>query len=48
MYESGGFLGVDGPFRFMRSGVADRAMEVREVRDGSVVVVEKAPSNFAD
>ena len=48
MYESGGFLGVDGPFRFMRSGVADRAMEVREVRDGSVVVVEKAPANFAD
>lgn len=48
MYEKGGFLGVDGPFRFMRNGVAERAMEVREVRDGSVVIISKAPTSFSD
>ncbi len=44
--EEGGFLGLDGPFRFQRSGVIERAMEVREVRDGQVVIVSPAPSGF--
>ena len=46
LYEQGGFLGLDGPFRFQRSGVIERAMEVREVRDGQVVVVSQAPTGF--
>lgn len=46
LYDRGGFLGVDGPFRFMRSGVAERALEVREVRGGEVVQVEAAPTSF--
>lgn len=46
--DSGGFLGLDGAFRFSRSGVVERAMEVREVRDGSVVVVDAAPAKFGD
>ena len=41
-----GFLGLDGAFRFTRSGLVERAFEVREVRDGSVAVIENAPSRF--
>lgn len=46
LYDRGGFLGVDGPFRFTRSGVAERALEVREVRGGDVVAVDPAPAGF--
>ncbi|WP_128892591.1 penicillin-binding protein activator [Erythrobacter sp. HKB08] len=46
--EDGGFLGLDGPFRFGRNGVIERAMEVREIRDGEVVIVSPAPTNFGD
>ncbi|MGN6497591.1 MAG: penicillin-binding protein activator [Tsuneonella sp.] len=44
--DEGGFLGLDGAFRFQRSGVAERAMEVREVREGQVVIVDPAPASF--
>lgn len=44
--DEGGFLGLDGAFRFRRAGVVERAMEVREVRDGQVVIVEPAPATF--
>ncbi|WP_120717812.1 penicillin-binding protein activator [Tsuneonella amylolytica] len=46
--DEGGFLGLDGAFRFGRSGVVERAMEVREVRDGRVVIVDPAPATFDD
>ncbi len=46
--DPGGFLGLDGPFRFQRSGVIDRAMEVREVRDGQIAIVSPAPSKFGN
>ncbi|MHA7818315.1 MAG: penicillin-binding protein activator [Erythrobacter sp.] len=46
LYDRGGFLGVDGAFRFGRGGVAERALEVREVRNGSVTAVDAAPSTF--
>ncbi len=48
MYDKGGFLGADGAFRFMRSGVAERAMEVREIRNGSIGIVSDPPKSFAD
>lgn len=48
LYDRGGFLGVDGPFRFNRNGVAERALEVREVRGGEIVAVDAAPSSFGD
>ncbi len=48
LLDEGGFLGLDGAFRFERSGLVDRALEVREVRDGEVVIVDQAPSRFAD
>ncbi|MGN3973379.1 penicillin-binding protein activator [Tsuneonella sp. SYSU-LHT278] len=44
--DEGGFLGLDGAFRFNRSGVVERAMEVREVRDGTVAIVDPAPAKF--
>ena len=44
--DPSGFLGLDGPFRFMRNGLIERAFEVREVRAGGVTVVSPAPSGF--
>jgi ABC-type branched-subunit amino acid transport system substrate-binding protein len=44
--DEGGFLGLDGAFRFRKTGVVERTMEVREVRDGQVVIVEPAPAKF--
>ncbi|WP_394727591.1 penicillin-binding protein activator [Altererythrobacter sp. GH1-8] len=46
--DPGGFLGLDGPFRFRRNGVVDRAMEVRQVQNNGVVVVDAAPTRFGD
>jgi ABC-type branched-subunit amino acid transport system substrate-binding protein len=46
LYDQGGFLGVDGAFRFGRNGVVERALEVREVRGGDVVAVDPAPTGF--
>ena len=40
---SDGFLGLDGAFRFARNGIVERAMEVREVRQGDVAIVDAAP-----
>ena len=48
LLDRGGFIGLDGPFRFDRSGVIERAFEVREVRAGGVTVVSPAPTRFAD
>jgi branched-chain amino acid transport system substrate-binding protein len=38
-----GFTGLDGAFRFRPDGVAERALEVREVTAGGVNVVSPAP-----
>ena len=46
LYDKGGFLGVDGAFRFARNGVVERALEVREVRGGEVTAVDPAPTGF--
>jgi len=46
LYDAGGFLGVDGAFRFGRNGVIERALEVREVRGREVVEVDPAPQGF--
>ncbi len=48
MFDTGGFLGLDGPFRFRASGVIERALEVREVRAGGINVVSPAPTRFDD
>ena len=44
--DAGGFSGLDGPLRFGRDGVAERALEVQEIRGGQTVVVSPAPSGF--
>jgi len=46
--DQGGFLGLDGAFRFGQDGVVERAMEVREVAGDQVSIVEAAPSRFQD
>ena len=46
--DQGGFLGLDGAFRFGPDGVVERAMEVREVVGDQVNVVEAAPTRFQD
>ena len=48
LLDSGGFLGLDGPFRFSKAGIIERSLEVREVRSGGVAVVSPAPSRFDD
>ncbi|HEX8482694.1 MAG TPA: penicillin-binding protein activator [Allosphingosinicella sp.] len=44
--DPGGFAGVDGPFRFMPSGIAERSLEVREVTATGTIVVSPAPRSF--
>jgi branched-chain amino acid transport system substrate-binding protein len=44
--DPGGFAGIDGAFRFGRDGIAQRALEVQEIRDGRTVVVSPAPTGF--
>lgn len=44
--DRGGFAGIDGAFRFGRDGIAERALEVKEVRGGGAVAVSAAPAGF--
>jgi ABC-type branched-subunit amino acid transport system substrate-binding protein len=46
LLDSGGFIGLDGAFRFRPNGVIERAFEVREVQAGGVTVVSPAPTKF--
>ncbi|MCH7628602.1 MAG: penicillin-binding protein activator [Proteobacteria bacterium] len=46
LYDKDGYIGLDGVFRFNDLGVAERAMEVREVSGGTFVTVSPAPSRF--
>ncbi len=44
--DQGGFLGLDGIFRFMPNGVIQRAMEVRQIDNGRVSIIDPAPTAF--
>ena len=46
LFQSGGFDGMDGPFRFQRNGVVERALEVRQIGNGTVETVSAAPKGF--
>lgn len=46
LIDQGGFIGLDGVFRFKADGVSERALEVQEIRNGSFVVVDPAPKGF--
>jgi hypothetical protein len=41
-----GFSGIDGAFRFSRDGIAERALEVQEIRGGTTVTISPAPAGF--
>lgn len=47
LYDTEGFLGLDGAFRFGPNGIVERALEVVELRKGGVTVVSPAPARFA-
>jgi branched-chain amino acid transport system substrate-binding protein len=42
-----GFIGVDGAFRFMSTGLTDRMLEVQEIQPGKFVTINAAPTQFA-
>ncbi len=44
--DSGGFVGLDGAFRFGRNGVAERMLEVQEVRTSGFAIISAAPRSF--
>ena len=44
--DPGGFIGLDGVFRFMPGGKSQRALEIQEIRRGSFAVIDPAPSGF--
>lgn len=44
--DKGGFIGLDGVFRFRNNGISERALEVQEVRAGSFTVIDAAPKGF--
>ena len=46
MLDESGFLGLDGPFRFLSDGEGQRAMEVRRVGEGTTTVADPAPTQF--
>ncbi len=48
LLDIGGFLGLDGAFRFIPDGTSERALEVREVHAGGITVASPAPARFAD
>ena len=48
LIDTGGFLGLDGPFRFSANGLVERSLEVRETRAGGITVVSAAPEKFVD
>lgn len=47
LIDPGGFIGIDGAFRFSGNGQSDRMLEIREIQKGSVAVIETAPTVFA-
>lgn len=44
--DRGGFIGVDGAFRFLPNGLSERMLEVQEVRQGQYVTIDAAPRAF--
>ena len=48
VFEKDGFIGLDGAFRFNPNGIAERAMEVREVTSGTFRIADPAPASFGN
>jgi ABC-type branched-subunit amino acid transport system substrate-binding protein len=48
LVDNDGFTGIDGPFRFRRDGVVERALEVSQVGANGQTVVSPPPARFDD
>lgn len=48
LIERDGFAGVDGIFRFGRDGIAERALEVRQVTASGSTLLSPAPATFTN
>jgi branched-chain amino acid transport system substrate-binding protein len=46
--DAGGFAGIDGAFRFGSSGIAERALEVQEVKPTGFSIIAPAPRTFTN
>ncbi len=46
--DRGGFMGLDGAFRFSPNGIAERALEVQEVTAKGATIISPAPKRFVD
>jgi branched-chain amino acid transport system substrate-binding protein len=44
--DTGGFIGIDGAFRFMPNGMSERMLEVQEIQAGKFVTIDAAPKAF--
>ncbi|WP_373487599.1 penicillin-binding protein activator, partial [Blastomonas sp.] len=44
--DPGGFIGLDGAFRFGRNGIAERLLEVQQVGAGQLTIAAPAPKSF--
>lgn len=48
LIDKGGFIGLDGAFRFQGNGLSERMLEVQEVQRGQYVTIDAAPKAFAN
>jgi hypothetical protein len=46
LYQTGGFIGIDGVFRFLPTGETERTLSVLEIGEQGFNVLEPAPSSF--
>ena len=45
--SSSGFIGIDGVFRLLPSGLNERGLAVYEIGGGAAKIVDPAPKSFA-
>ena len=46
LLDGDGFSGIDGAFRFNGSGIAERMLEVQQIRSGGFDTISAAPRSF--
>lgn len=44
--DDGGFIGIDGAFRFRQNGMSERMLEVQEIRAEGIITIDAAPKLF--
>ena len=48
LMQSNGFAGIDGVFRFLPDGTAERGLALLEVRPDGLAVIDPAPTTFEE